>query len=125
MSDKVKKTKKSGIPTIKEILDMEFNLPDFLVGGFDTGEQYEKWLEVLINHFEKLHNKKSIYTEKAENIIDMLLIFLDKYPELFAENYGEVSRDMMKFVLYRHIDKCQKLVDKISQIEKDLNLPIH
>ena len=125
---KVKKAikNKHGIPTMKEMLDIEFNVPDFSISNFDTGEQYHKWLEKLSERFEKLYMKQQENFAKDNGIIEMMLIFLDKYPELFAENYAhEVSRDMMKFYIHSHMDKCQKLIDRIEQIEKDLDLPIH
>ena len=56
---------------------------------------------------------------------DGLLIFLDKYPELFAAEYGEINRDIIKWALSENIKKNRELIDKIQEIEKELNLEIH
>ena len=121
----MEKKKLSGLPTMADLVDMEFTLPDITVGAFDNQKDYEKWLDKLIWNFEELHQKNSELMDKMNRNINKMVIFLSKYPELFGENYGEVARDMMKFFYYSHTDKCEKLVDRISEIEKELNLPIH
>ena len=117
--------KNNGLPSWAEMVNMEFNIPDVQMGGFDSIEQYEKWLDKLMTNFEKLHMKNSQHFEKVGGNIEMMLIFLNKYPELFGEQYGEVARDMFKFYIHRHMDNCQKLIDRVSEIEKEYNLPIH
>ena len=112
-------------PTMSTLLHMEFDLPDVSIGGFETQKQFEKWIHALQNHFEKLYGEYSKTLDKNNRILDMMFTYLNKHPELFAEAHDEVSRDMMKFFFEKHIDKCQAIVDKISQIEKDLDLPIH
>jgi len=114
------------MPTMKELVAIEFDLPDISISAFDDPKEYGKFLEKLVWHFDKQYQKLCAGMEKQEKIIKSMSIFLDKYPELFGENYShEVGRDMMKFFMYAHADKLNALVDKIEQIEKDLDLPIH
>ncbi|MCL2228540.1 MAG: hypothetical protein FWC00_01780 [Firmicutes bacterium] len=128
MSNEKKPTKKEiRIMTMREMVDIEFNVPDVYMGHFDERDdrEYGKWLSSLTKYFDKIFAMKSKHMERTGDMIDMMLIFLDKYPELFAENNDEVTRDMIKFSLNQHIIKCQRFIDKIDGIEKDLDLPIH
>jgi len=54
-----------------------------------------------------------------------LLAFLDKYPILFASEYSSLGRDMLKWSLEQNIAYTQSLIDKIQEIEKSHDLPLH
>ena len=121
----VKANDLTDIMSIKEMVDLEFNIPDASIGGFDTTKEYEKYLNELVKNFERLQIKNSNLGDKMHSNLDMMLIFLSKYPELFAEHYGEINRDMLKWSMFEHIKKCRALIDRIQEIEKELKLDIH
>ena len=74
---------------------------------------------------DKYFEKKSEHMQRTDDYLDMLMIFLDKHPEMFAEEYGEINRDMIKWQLSEHIRKCRGMIDRIQEIETDLNLEMH
>ena len=112
-------------PTLDDMLSIEFNVPDVSLSVFDKYEDYEKFLKAVMKRADKYFNKTSDLMYKANDYIDMLLIFLEKHPEMFAENSHEISRDMTKWALSTHMDKCRKLIDRIQEIEDDLKLDMH
>ena len=114
---KVKLDKPNFLPDMKTLVFLEFNDPTISLSAFDNEKQYFKFLDKLIHNFERLHMQKSTHMAKMDNAIKQMLIFLDKYPELFGENYEEVSRDMFKVFLGDHIIKCEKLLAKVEKIE--------
>ena len=100
-------------------------MPDISLSSFDKYEDYEKFLKAIMKRADKYFDKTSDLTHKTNDYIDMLLIFLEKHPEMFAENSHEISRDMTKWALSTHMDKCRKLIDRIQEIEDDLKLDMH
>jgi len=118
--------KEMGVPTLNEMVDMEFSIPDVMIGtvGSDI-DDYEKWIEKLQKRAGKHFFKQGELVTKSNDNIDTLLIYLDKYPELFAEEYDEINRDMVKWSLNESIKKHRELIDKIQEIEKKLGLSIH
>ena len=112
-------------PTLDDMLSIEFNVPDVSLSAFDTYEQFEKFQKAVMKRADKYFNQNSDYMQKIDNRIDMLLIFLEKHPEVFAEEYGEINRDMVKWRLAEHMEKCRKMIDKIQEIEIDLDLEMH
>ena len=113
------------VPTIEDMLHVEFNVPDVSISAFDEYEEFEKYQKAVMKRADKYFNKTTDLTHRTVDYIDMLLIFLEKNPEMFAENSHEISRDMTKWALSTHIDKCRKLIDKIQEIEIDLDLDMH
>ena len=79
----------------------------------------------LIRQVTKTFNRVSRNMRENNQSIDALILFLDNYPELFADNYDEIGRDMEKWVLSESIKKNRKLIDKIQEIERTLNLAMH
>ena len=73
----------------------------------------------------RLFDRHSKYRTDNNQTVDGLLIFLDKYPELFAGEYEKINRDMIKWALGENIKKNQELIDKIQEIEKRFNLETH
>ena len=112
-------------PDLDDMLSIEFNVPEVSISSFDTIEEYEKYLRSVMKRADKYVNQNSDYMQKIDDRIDMLLIFLEKHAEMFAEEYGEINRDMVKWRLSTHIDKCRKIIDRIQEIETELNLEIH
>ena len=111
--------------SVKELLDMELSIPDMMIGGFDHPEQWEDWVEAIKKYAGKHFFKQGQLTSKTDHNIDALLIYLDKYPELFAEEYDEINRDMIKWSLVESMKKQRTLIDKIQEIEKKLGLSMH
>jgi len=122
--DKEQKPKRK-IMTMKEMIDLELELPDVGVAYPQTMAQVEQWHKSLMRRVEKLFARQSKYMTDNNESTDCLLIFLDKYPELFRDEYGEINRDMIKFALHKNIEKNRELIDKIQEIEKYYNLPMH
>jgi len=89
----------------------------------------EKEAEQKLKELEKATNK--MFLKLSKNIdtnndtIAALLLYLDTLPLMFAEQYGMLNRDMLKWTLRQHIGKFEDLIAKIEQIEKEHNLPMH
>jgi hypothetical protein len=113
------------ILTIKEMADLEFKIADMSIGDFTDEQQFQKFIDALKKQAGKYFFKQGEMITKANDNIETLLTYLVKYPELFAEDYDEINRDMIKFFLVKHMDKCREMIDRIQEIEKDLNLDIH
>ena len=124
-SPKYHKPSNSNVPTLDDMLSIEFNVPDVSLSAFDNYEEYEKFLKAVMKRADKYFEKKSQHTQRADDYIDMLMIFLEKHPEMFAEEYGEINRDMIKWSLAQHIEKCRAMIDRIQEIETELNLDMH
>ena len=88
-------------------------------------ENVEAFFESLMKRVEKLFARHSKYMSDNNETTDGLLLFLDKYPELFACDYDIIARDMIKWALAENIKKNRALIDKIQEIEKKHNLDIH
>ena len=92
----------------------------------DTAEQdFEQWRKSLMKKVQRLFNRQSKYMTDNNQTTEGLLLFLGKYPELFADEYGVINRDIIKWALAENIKKNRALIDKIQEIEKELNLEIH
>jgi hypothetical protein len=124
-SPKYHKPSGSQAPTLDDLLSIEFNVPDVSLSAFDNYEEFEKFQKAIMKRADKYFEKQSDLTHKADDYIDMLMVFLEKHPEMFAENSHEISRDMTKWALAEHMAKCRALIDRIQEIEKDLNLEMH
>jgi len=123
-NDKPKrKYTKSDIPTLNELTDLELSEPD--VNFAVSAKQCEIWYDNIMRKVRRLFNRQSKYMTDNNETTDGLLIFLDKYPEWFANEYGEINRDMIKWALAENIKKNRAMIDKIQAIEKALNLEIH
>jgi len=90
-----------------------------------TEKEVKEWAKKLIKEVWKLLNRHSNNMSDNNETIVVLLMFLEKYPMIFAHDFGMIERDMIKWSLKRNIEHNQKLVEKIEQIEKDFNLPLH
>jgi len=123
MGKENKQKKERKYPMLNERVNVELSVADVGV-GCDPREA-EQWLNSIMKKVQKLFNRQSKYMTDNNQTTDGLLIFLDKYPQLFAEEYGEINRDMIKWALAENIKKNRALIDKIQEIEKELNLPIH
>jgi hypothetical protein len=108
------------IMTMKEMIDLELEIPDVSCANPQTLKQVEQWHTSLMKRIEKLFARQSKYMTDNNQSTEALLIFLDKYPELFRDEYGEINRDMIKFALHKNIEKNRELIDKIQEIEKKL-----
>ena len=125
-TDKPKRAyKKSGIPTLNEMVEMELSIPDVSCASPQTVAQLEQWETVLMKKVNRLFDRHSKYRTDNNDTADGLFIFLDKYPELFVQEYGTINRDMLKHALMENIKKNRMLIDKIQEIEKQLNLEMH
>ncbi len=118
MSDK----KNNGQPSINEMTDIELSGKTGV--GVDP-KDVEKWLTALMKKATGLLERHQKNMTDNNETTDALLLFLDKYPELFADTYGEINRDMLKWALAENSKKNRQLIDKIQEIEKTLNLDIH
>ena len=112
-------------PTLDDMLSVEFNVPDVSLSAFDTFEEFEKFQKAVLRRANAYFNQNSTYMTKISDRFDMLHIFLEKHPESFAEECGEINRDMIKWELATHMEKCRKMIDRIQEIETDLNLEMH
>ena len=109
-------------PAVKDEME-ENELP---VGKTDMSpEEVRKWIKTFMRKIERLFIRQSKYMHDNNQTTECLLLFLDKYPELFASEYGEINRDMIKWSLSKNMDYNRLLIDKIQEIEKKLNLEIH
>jgi hypothetical protein len=88
-------------------------------------ENYDQWEKDIMKKVQRLFNRQSKNMTDNNQTTDGLLLFLDAYPELFADKYGMINRDMIKWALHENIKKNRELIDKIQEIEKELNLEIH
>ncbi|MCL2796977.1 MAG: hypothetical protein FWD58_02860 [Firmicutes bacterium] len=88
-------------------------------------EDVEAFFESLMERVKKLFARLSKYMTDNNQTTDGLLLFLDKYAELFACDYDTISRDIIKWSLAENIKKSRALIDKIQEIEKRLGLDIH
>ena len=121
------------IPDLDEFLDIEFNVPKTHIGQEYSFEAYEEdgqekfgvWLKAVDKRANSLFLRQSNLLSKIDEVNKMLSIYLDKYPELFAEEFGEINRDMIKWQLYESIKKYRSMIDKIQEIETDLELDMH
>ena len=113
------------VPTLEDLLEFEFNVPDVSVSGFETYEDYEKFLRKVMRRATTLLHRNSTHMDKMKSNLDMFLIFLEKHPEMFAEDYGEINRDMVKWAYHEHMKKCREVIDRIQEIETELNLDMH
>jgi len=130
MSKEKKETKlkrtynKSDMPTMTEMIDMELSIAESSVSP-QTVRQFEQWHESIMRKVNRLFERHSKYMTDNNQTTDALLIFLDKYPELFASEYGAINRDMLKWSLNLNILKNRALIEKIQEIEKELKLEVH
>lgn len=85
----------------------------------------EKFFTTLMKRAKKLFLRQQKYMVDNNETTDGLLLFLDKYPELFELEYDTVNRDMLKWALNENIKKNRALIDKIQEVEKKLGLDIH
>ncbi|MCL2061346.1 MAG: hypothetical protein FWH03_01800 [Firmicutes bacterium] len=88
-------------------------------------QDLDKFFETLMKRVTKLFQRQQKYMTDNNDTTDALLFFLEKYPELFADEYGTINRDMIKWALAENIKRNRALIDKIQEIEKKLNLEIH
>ncbi len=109
-------------PTIKETVNID--LSEKTGVGVDPKDA-EKFLDTLTKQADKLFNRHSKYRGDNNETAQALLIYLDKYPELFANEYGAINRDMLKWSLQENIKTTQALLDKVKAIETAFNLPLH
>jgi len=88
-------------------------------------EQFEKWHREIMKKVQRLFYRQSKYMRDNNQTTDGLLLFLDKYPALFADYYEEINRDIIKWALNENIKKNRLLIDKIQEIEDSLGLEMH
>jgi hypothetical protein len=125
MSDDKQKRqyKKSGISHISTIVDIELTEPNISVNPA-TIAQFEIWHESIMKKVAKLFKRQAKYMVDNNETTDALLVFLEKYPELFANEYEMVARDMIKWALTENIRKNRALIDKIQEVEDNLGLEV-
>ena len=119
------KPKQKELMSFKELIELELEIPDVMMGSFDNDTDFEKYLAMLDKHVNKLLLKHGEHMEKSERILEQLTIYIDKYGELFAEEYGEINRDMIKWSLVENMKKSRAFIDKIQELEKKLGLSMH
>ena len=112
-------------PSLADLLDLEFSIPDVSMSWYDNPDDFEKWIKAVQKYAGKYFFKQGELIAKVDNNIDALLIYLDKYGELFAEEYDEINRDMIKWSLNESIKKHRAMIDKIQEIERKLGLSMH
>ena len=88
-------------------------------------EDAENKMSDLMRRFRKFLNRHSRNMSYNNDAADCLLLYLDFYPQIFAMEYGEISRDAIKWALAENIKANRRLIDKIQEVEKNLNLEIH
>ena len=111
--------------SLAEMVELEFAIPNVSIGSFNTNEEFEQWINAIQKQAGRNFFKQGKLGVKSDINIDTLLIYLDKYPELFAEQYDEISRDMLKWSLNESIKKHRTMIDKIQEIERELGLAMH
>ena len=79
----------------------------------------------LIKKVRRLFNRHSKNMADNNDSTSVLLMFLDKYPTVFADEFGVIERDMLKWALDVNTKNNQLLIDKIKEIETEYNLPLH
>ena len=115
-----KKSEISG-PAIKDEMEM-YKLPDKKNGV--SPKEAKKRLKVLLRNIEELLICQSDYMHENNQTTECMLEFLIVFPKLFAQEYGEVARDMLKWSLNENIIMNRQLIDKIQEIEDTLNLEV-
>ena len=85
----------------------------------------EEFFSTLLKRVKKLFLRQQKYMIDNNETTDGLLLFLDKYPELFELEYDTINRDMIKWALNENIKKNRNLIDKIQEVEKKLGLDMH
>ena len=54
-------------PSMNMLVEMEFELPDISIGGFDTQKEFGKFLDKLVDKFESLLGNQEIAFGKSNN----------------------------------------------------------
>jgi hypothetical protein len=88
-------------------------------------QDVDKFFDTLLKRVKKLFLRQQKYMVDNNETTDGLLLFLDKYPELFELEYDTINRDIIKWALNENIKKNRALIDKIQEVEKKLGLEIH
>ena len=88
-------------------------------------EAAEKHCSDLMRRIRKMLNRQSRNSRENKDIAKCFALYLDKYPQLFALEYSEINRDVLKWTFNEDITINRMLIDKIQGVEKNLNLDIH
>ena len=88
-------------------------------------EAAEKHCSDLMRGVRKMLNRQSRNRRENKDIAKCFMLYIDKYPQLFASEYGEINRDVLKWAFNEDIKTNRMLIDKIQEVEKNLNLEIH
>ena len=89
-----------------------------------TEQEVEAFLEHLIQEAEKIRRKLQNTNSGNNQRAEVLIKYIQKYPELFMGNIEYIERDMLKWALRKHIDTMQALLAAIQECEDELGLPI-
>lgn len=87
-------------------------------------KEYFDYLRKIIKQARKLFTRQQRYMTDNNDTANALLLFLKEYPDLFANGFGITERDMIKWALGENIKHTQLLIDKITELETELGLPL-
>jgi hypothetical protein len=89
-----------------------------------TEAEFKKWLKSILKQESKFTSEYLYNCGENSELMKALTAFMDKYPILFADNHSAESRKFIKWVLQKQIEQTQSFIDRITQIEKEYNLPL-
>jgi len=98
--------------------------PDFKTLDEMTVQEVEQWLKNLIKQSKKIYRKFGGAAYDNIERAKAFIMYIEKYPELFADNSDYVELDFFKRVLRESITQTQSLLDKIQETEDKIGMPV-
>ena len=86
---------------------------------------FGKYIDGLNMKASKLFDRLLKYMDDNNQTIDALLFYLAECPPAFAYGFYEQNRDFFKWAIQQNTDRNNKLIEMITAVEKEYELPKH